>query len=612
MRREWWPYLRENPIPVFALVGLLAGAVLQWIVGQPEIAAWVWRVTLVGGGAPLAWGTVKGMLRGRFAADVVAMLAIVTAVITDEPFAGAIVVLMQSGGEALDSYGMRRAQSSLTSLLARAPRTARRKRENRLEEIDAADVQVGDLLVVSPGELVPVDGTLLTGEAEIDESALTGEPLAHPKLEGDGLLSGSVNAGGAFEMRADAPSSESQYARIVALVRQAQDSQSPVTRLADRYAVWFTPLTLLLCAFGWWYTGNPETVLSVLVVATPCPLILATPIAVISGINRAAKEGIIVKGGAALEQVGRAQAVVFDKTGTLTFGTPSVERVVALDGLSEEELLHRAASVEQLSSHLLARTLTIEAQNRLGHLPLPEDFRETPGHGVEGVVGGRHVRVGSHRFIKKSAQEKGHDLGEHHSEHGMLSAYIAIDHQPRGLIFFSDRLRPGVPQMMKRLRELGVRHTVMLTGDHRESAMPIAHAAGVDEVDADLLPADKVTAVRMLKEQYDPVVMVGDGINDAPALATATVGVAMGARGSAISSEAAGIVLLVDDIGRVADIIDTGKRTLRIARQSIYAGLGVSLALMVVAGLGYIPAPIGALSQEVLDVAVILNALRAR
>jgi heavy metal translocating P-type ATPase len=442
------------------------------------------------------------MLRGRFASDVVAMLAILTAVIMGEYFAGVIVVLMQSGGEALERYGLRRASSSLEHLLARAPHTAHRKRADYLEEIAVAQVAVGDALVVRPGELIPVDGTLLSASADVDESALTGEPLAAGKQRDDRLLSGSVNAGGAFEMQAAALSSESQYAKIVTLVRQAQEEKPPIGRLADQYAVWFTPLTLLMCALGWLITGDPRTMLAVLVVATPCPLILATPIAVISGINRAADRRIIVKGGAAIEQVGRAKAVVFDKTGTLTLGTPVLDRVTLFNGHSAVGLLRKAASVEQLSSHLLGRTLVQAAQADGGPLPLPDNFREVPGRGVEGHVEGEHILVGSPRFLaerlgpERIAGARG--LREHGAAGDTLAAFVAVDLEPAGVVVFNDKLRPGVPDLVQRLHRLGVQRTVMLTGDRLVNARAIAADAGVDEVHADLLPEDKVAVLLKL------------------------------------------------------------------------------------------------------------------
>ena len=601
-----WAFTKNNPVPYIAALGLLLGGALHF--HQPALARWVWLATLIGGGTPLVWRTLRGMVQGKFASDVVAMLAIITAVVMDQAFAGVIIVLMQAGGEALESYSLGRASSSLDQLLARAPRMAHRKTGGELAEVEVVSVHPGEILVVRPGDLIPVDGTLLSAQADVDESALTGEPISRGKDLGDALLSGSVNTGGAFEMRADKVSADSQYSKIVQLVRQAQDEKPPLQRLADRYAVWFTPLTLVMCGIGWWVTGEARTILSVLVVATPCPLILAVPVAVISAINRAAGRGIIVKGGTALEQIADAQAFVFDKTGTLTLGTPVVEAVIPFDGLTPGEILHAAGSVEQLSSHLLGRTLAAAAQAG-GPLTLPTGFQEVPGRGVEADVDGQHVLVGSPRFLKERIGSAG---PAQNGAAGALEAYVAVGGKASGVIRLNDGLRPGVDTMLLRLKEMGVRHTVMLTGDNAANGTAIGAKIGLDEVKANLLPEDKVKALQELKARYKPIVMVGDGINDAPALATATVGVAMGAHGTGISAEAAGIVLLVDDVTKVADAMEIGKRMVRIAKQSIGVGLGLSFACMVAAVFGKIPPVTGALLQEVIDVAVILNALRAR
>ena len=601
-----WAFTKNNPVPYIAALGLLLGGALHF--HQPALARWVWLATLIGGGTPLVWRTLRGMVQGKFASDVVAMLAIITAVVMDQAFAGVIIVLMQAGGEALESYSLGRASSSLDQLLARAPRMAHRKTGGELAEVEVVSVHPGEILVVRPGDLIPVDGTLLSTQADVDESALTGEPISRGKDLGDALLSGSVNTGGAFEMRADKVSADSQYSKIVQLVRQAQDEKPPLQRLADRYAVWFTPLTLVMCGIGWWVTGEARTILSVLVVATPCPLILAVPVAVISAINRAAGRGIIVKGGTALEQIADAQAFVFDKTGTLTLGTPVVEAVIPFDGLTPGEILHAAGSVEQLSSHLLGRTLAAAAQAG-GPLTLPTGFQEVAGRGVEADVDGQHVLVGSPRFLKERIGSAG---PAQNGAAGALEAYVAVGGKASGVIRLNDGLRPGVDTMLLRLKEMGVRHTVMLTGDNAANGTAIGAKIGLDEVKANLLPEDKVKALQELKARYEPIVMVGDGINDAPALATATVGVAMGAHGTGISAEAAGIVLLVDDVTKVADAMEIGKRMVRIAKQSIGVGLGLSFACMVAAVFGKIPPVTGALLQEVIDVAVILNALRAR
>lgn len=607
--------LRAYPVPVVALAGLVLGGIIGVVFGRYDISRWIWYGTLVVGGAPVVFKTTVGMTRGRFAADIVAMLAIVTAILTDESFAGVVIVLMQTGGEAIDDYGFRRASSSLEELVARAPRLARRRRNDSVEEVRVEEVRVGETLVVRPGDLVPVDGVVAQGAAEVDESAITGEPLPRTKAGGEELLSGSVNVGSAFEMKATRVSGESQYSKIVELVRKAQAERPPIQRLADRYAVWFTPAALGIAALSLALTRSVDSFLAVLVVATPCPLILATPLAVIGGVNKAAKESIIVKSGAAIEQIGRGRVVIFDKTGTLTYGTPVIDHLASFDG-REDEMLRLAASVEDLSSHPVAVALAREGRRRFGELLAVSAFKESPGQGVQGEVGGRSVVVGSQRFVESALGSKFDDessaILKTPQGKGNLVSYVAVDGRPVGVVVFGDQLRPGVPTLVQRLRELGVQHTVMLTGDNPANASTVAREAGIERVKANLLPEQKVDEVKKLTEEYRNSVMVGDGINDAPALATATVGVAMGAHGTGISAEAADMVLLVDDVTKVGDGMAIGQQMLRIARQSILFGMAGSFILMGIASFGYIQPAAGAVMQEVLDVAVILNALRVR
>jgi len=590
--------LARRPVAAVAALGLAAGLVAH--------SDRIFLVTLVVGGVPLVVQTLRGLLRGRFAADVVAMLAIVTALVLGQYFAGVVIVLMQSGGEALEIYAMRRASQSLEALLARAPKVAHRLRGDAIVDVPVDAVRVGDLLVIKPGDLVPVDAEVTEGTSTVDQSALTGEPLPIRAVPGTTLLSGSVNLEGVVRVRALRPSEQSQYQQIVRLVERARQEKPPIQRLADRFAIWFTPLTLAMCGVAYLVTGSPTSVLAVLVVATPCPLILATPVAVIAGISRAADLGVIVKHGVAIEQVGRARAVVFDKTGTLTLGQPSVAHVEALDGVPAGDVLRLAAAVEQLSSHHLGRAVAEAGRVRFASLAAVADFTETPGRGVSGRVEGHAVCIGSARYLRDCGVTAADAVGE-----GTV-AYVAIDGRVAGSIEFADRLRHQVPALMQRLAVLGVTNTVMLTGDREAPAEAIAAQAGIRTVRANLLPADKVAAVRELTARYGNVVMVGDGINDAPALAAATVGVAMGAHGTAVSAEAADIVLLVDDIARVGDAMAVSRRMRRIALQSIGLGLGVSFALMVVASFGHITPAAGAVMQEALDAAVILNALRVR
>ncbi len=607
--------VRRYPIPFFAIAGLAAGFVAGYVLGRHELGSAIWIAVLVIGGAPIVISTAAGLTRGRFNADVVAMLAILVAVITGESFAGIIIVLMQSGGEALEDYATGRASSSLNELIARAPRKAIRRKGAKTEEIKVEEVSVGDVLLIRQGDIVPVDGVVISGEGELDEAALTGEPVPVGKSPGSGLVSGSIALNGAFEMKATKISSESEYERIVQLVREAQRKKPRIQRIADRYAVYFTPITLLVSALGYLITGRVDTVLAVLVVATPCPLIIATPIAIISGINRAAKESIVVKSGASIEQVGEAMAVAFDKTGTLTVGRPVIDSIIPVNQYSEEKLLYLAGSAEQLSSHAVAKSIVAEAASRSGNLEVPAKFMETPGSGVTAEIGGSSVSIGSFEYVLNTLSRK---LSEEESGElmrkggGSLASFISVDGVMAGVILFKDKIRPGVDSMVDGLRRMGVMEVVMLTGDNRENASIIASSAGITNVQSNLLPSQKVEFIKELGRRHGTTVMVGDGINDAPALASATIGIAMGAHGSGISSESADMVLLVDDVTLVTEAIRISRRMMKVARQSIVVGLGLSVALMVIAAFGYIQPALGAIMQEVIDASVILNALRAR
>jgi heavy metal translocating P-type ATPase len=573
----------------------------------------VWTGGLVLTGAPVVWRTLRGIASGRFAADLVAMLAIVAALPLGQPLAGLIVVLMQTGGEALERYAEGRASEAVRALEAAAPRTAHRVRPGEVEEIPADTVAVGDELLIRPGEMVPCDGIVVAGRSHVDVSRLTGEPLPVSAAPGVTLRSGSLNLESPLTLRATALARESQYARIVELVRSAQASKSPIQRLADRYAVWFTPLTLVVCVLAWLGSGDPVRVLAVLVVATPCPLILATPVAIIGGINQAARRGIVFRHGTALEQLGGVRTAVFDKTGTLTIGRPEVARLLVSGTLDEAELLRLVAAVEHGSGHLLGRMVVQAATARGIRLPEARDVVEASGQGITGVVEGRRVTVGAWSYVvarepHAEPELRGLLAGEPATA---LRAVVVVEGEGVGAVEYADRVRAGLPELLHRLRGLGIRRTVLLSGDSQANAAAVAAEVGIDEAHGDLLPEAKVAVVHRLVKSGEPVVMTGDGTNDAPALSTATVGVALASGGGGITAEAADAVILADDPGRLADAIAISRRTLHLARESIWVGLGLSAGAMIVAGLGHIPPTVGALLQEAIDVAVILNALRA-
>jgi heavy metal translocating P-type ATPase len=604
-----------SPPPLIALAFLLAGFATPLVLSADPWRDRVWLLGLLVTGVPVAWRTLRGMLRGEFAADVVAMLAIVGALLLGQPLAGLVVVLMQTGGEALDAYAVARASNAVAALEADAPRTAHRVREGRVEDIDAGIIEPGDALLIRPGELVPADGVVLDGTSHVDTSRLTGEPVPVRTAVGARLLSGSVNQEGAFTMRAERRSQESQYARIVDLVRSAQASKSPLQRTADVWAVWFTPLTLLACLVAWLVSHDWTRVLAVLVVATPCPLILAAPVAIIGGINRAARRAIIVRHGAALEGLSRVDTAVFDKTGTLTVGKPQVARVIAGDGSDLLTVLAKAAAVEQGSGHLLARVIVAEAEARGATLAMAAALHETPGRGVTGEVAGEWVVVGSPDFVRERLQERvpaaAGLLTTMESDVTGLRAYVATAGGEVARIEFADQIRPELAPMFEALRALGLRDLYLFSGDREENVRAIAEAVGISQFAGGLTAQDKASRVSAIEKGGRRVLMVGDGTNDAPSLSTATVGVALAGHGGGVVAEAADVVLLVDDPGRIPEAVEIGRRALFIARQSIGVGLGLSLVGMGFAAAGMLTPVAGALIQEAIDVAVILNALRA-
>jgi heavy metal translocating P-type ATPase len=608
------PRLRAAALPAAALAFIIAG--LLALPGSPPYpAVRIWMAGLLLTGAPVVVATLRGMLRGRFASDIVASLAIVTAVLVGNPLPGLIVVLMQTGGEALERLAEGRASAAVRELEAQAPRVAHRWAGERLEDIAADAIATGDRLLVRGGELVPADAVVLEGRSHVDTKAITGEPVPRLAEPGTLLLSGMANIEGPLTVRATARAGESQYARIVDLVRTAQSSKAPLQRLADRYAVWFTPLTLVVCALAWFASRDVQRILAVLVVATPCPLILAVPVAVIGGINRAARRQVVFRHGGALEALGGVRVAVFDKTGTLTVGRPGVRTVHVRPPFEVDEVLRLAAAVELRSSHVLARTVVDAANAVHARLPSATDVVEEAGRGVEGRADGRHVAIGSLSYFESRDPALAACLGEMlaslEQHEGTARSGVVIDGRLAAVLEFADQVRPEVPAMLARLKAAGIGRTLLLTGDSTSNARQVGTALGFDDAHGDLLPEDKVRQVRALVDGGERVLMLGDGTNDAPALSAATVGVALASGGGGVTAEAADIVLLADDPGRLVDAVHISRRTLAIARQSVWAGLGLSALAMVFAAFGVIPPTAGALLQEGIDVAVILNALRA-
>ena len=608
-------------LPAAALAFLALGTVVPLMVSADPWRNRIWFAGLVLTGIPVVWRTFTGLLRGAFAADVVAMLAIAGSILLGQPLAGLVVVLMQTGGEALDAYAVARASGAVEALEADAPRTAHRVVTGQVHDIEAIEITPGDELLVRPGELVPCDGTVVSGSSHVDTSRLTGEPIPVRAAVGTSLLSGSVNQEGALTLRAVRTSQDSQYARIVDLVRTAQASKSPLQRTADKWAVWFTPLTIGACVLAWFLSHDWNRVLAVLVVATPCPLILAAPVAIIGGINRAAKRSIIVRNGGALEALASVNSAVFDKTGTLTVGKPRVHQVVTDDGVSAEAMLGMAAAVEQGSGHLLARVIVAEAESRGATMRIATELVETAGRGVTGLVDGRYVAVGSPDFVRERVPSMAARLAALEVGSSGLRAYVATDGSNKGVdtghvasvarIEFADELREELAPMFAELAALGITDAYLFSGDTAENVAKIAKAVGITQYEGDLTAEAKVARVAALEARGRRVVMVGDGTNDAPSLTTATVGIALAGHGGGVVAEAADVVMLIDDPRRVPEAVRIGRRSLMIAKQSICVGLGLSLVGMGFAAAGMLTPVAGALIQEVIDVAVIFNALRA-
>jgi heavy metal translocating P-type ATPase len=606
---SWVRRRGSTAVLAFAVAGLAVGAVLH-LSSSGKAGNLLWIVVAICGALYAVLSMVEGLRIGRVGVDVIALLAVVGAVWVSEYLAAAVIGVMIASGRSLENWAAGRARRSLRALLARAPSNAHRYKESLLETVNLASVTPGDLLMVGPGELVPVDGTVTSTLAILDESTLTGEPLPVEHPMGDAVRSGTVNAGGPFDLRSTTTSEASSYAGVVRMVTEAEASQAPFTRLADRYALWFLAGTLLVSGGSWALAGATRAV-AVLVVATPCPLILAAPVALVSGVACAARRGVIVKGGGVLERLARCTTLLVDKTGTLTGGRPTLTGMVPAGARTAPEVLGMAASLDQVSPHVLATAVVRSATEQGCRLVLPTDVTEIPGLGIRGTVSGHDVAVGKAEWVGLIGSPAWARSARRQARlDGALTVFVGVDSQPAGVLIFEDPLRPDATRTMRGLRQAGIRRIVMVTGDRAEVAESVGAVIGMDQVLAERTPAEKLDAVR-LESRRAPTIMVGDGVNDAPALALADVGVAMGARGASASSEAADIVLTIDRIDRIGDAVLIAHRTRRIALQSVLAGMGLSVVAMGVAAAGLLPAVWGALLQEGIDVVVIMNALRA-
>lgn len=606
MFRKLGHFFREYYQFAWVVVTVITALIFS-LFGLTKVAHIILGAAAIVNVIPLIWGMIQDLRHGTYGVDILAATAIITSVVLGEYWAGMIIVLMLTGGEALEDYAENRAKAELSSLLEGAPKKTTIIRGRKTSEIAVGKVQVGDKLLIKPGEVIPVDAIILEGDSSLDESSLTGESLPVTKTVGDTILSGAINVDGVLTVKALHIAAESQYEQIIKLVKAAASSQSPFVRLADRYAVPFTILSFIIAGGAWIMSGDPMRFLQVLVVATPCPLILGAPIALISGISRAAKHGIIIKNGTAIEQLSAVRTVAFDKTGTLTVGKPVVGTVTAYGKATQGEVLKLAAALEQSSNHVLAEAVVAAAAKKKISLPKTKNVREIAGHGLEGTINGTQVRVGKYSYIKDAgfALPKGFKA----SALTDTTSLVVKANEVIGTIQFTDELRPESKSTLQKLKSLGIRNTLMVTGDNETTARKIAKKLGISDVRADCLPGDKLVAIEGVKNR--PVAFVGDGVNDAPVLTAADVGIALGARGSTAASETADVVIMLDDISKVGQSIDIAKNTLKIARQSIMIGIVISIGLMLVYSTGRFSAASGAAIQELVDITVIIYALRA-
>ena len=587
-----------------ALLSLILAIVLTYF-NLSKLAHVILAIVALFEVIPLLMGMWEDIKDGSYGIDILAATAIVASVILGEYWAAIVVVIMLTGGESLEDYADHKAMRELDSLLKRAPVSAHLLKNKNLVDVKVGELKLGDYIVIKPGEVVPVDSIVTEGTSSFDESSLTGESIPVTKKVGEKLLSGAVNIEGSLTAKVLATAENSQYQQIIKLVKSAAASKSPFVRLADRYSIPFTIISYAIAVTVWVVSGHAIRFLEVIIVATPCPLLLAAPIALISGMSRASRHGIIVKTGSALERLAEAKTIAFDKTGTLTNGDLRINDVHLIVSKSKDEVLTLAASLEQYSGHIIAQSIVDEAKSKNIKLPKIKGLKEIPGKGLTANFKNHRILVGKVDLLK----DEGLSVPDKLSKLNTTSVFVARDNDILGYITLEDTLRDESKKTILNLTSQGIKHLIMVTGDNQKTAERIAAKIGITEIVANALPADKLNAIERLKNR--PVAFVGDGINDAPVLTASDIGIALGARGSTAASESADMIIMLDDISRVASAHKIAKRTFSIAKQSILAGIALSVVLMIIFATGKFKPLYGAILQEVVDVVVIFNALRA-
>ncbi len=606
--------LREWALPAVLLLTLL----LSWHGGLDRLVGF--DVALLGavlGAAVIIKDTaVVTWRKRRITSGVLVSVALVATVVVEDFRAGAIVALMMLIGEALESRTLRRTRKAIEGLLRLSPETALLKTPGGYREVPVEEVEVGDVVLVRPGARVPVDGKVVSGTASLDQASITGESMPVDKAEGDSVFAGTISVSGAVEVMADRVGEATSLAQIVRIVREAQENKGEGQKVADRFAAWFTPAVLVIAAGVWMLTGDVIRSVSILVVACPCALVLATPTAVVASIGSAARQGVLVKGGLTIEEAARVTAVILDKTGTLTLGRPRVEEVFALDGVTESEVLAAAAVAEHRSEHPVARAVVDHASRRGLPVPPPTAFEQLPGVGVRATQGGRSIVVGNRRALTLAdASDPGRVAAarrwlEDREGQGYTSLVVLLDGKPMGCLAVGDTIRAEAPGFIRELKRVGLR-VMMLTGDNARTAGTVASRLGVDDFRAEILPADKAAVVTALRAEGHRVAMVGDGVNDAPALATADVGIAMGVAGTDVAIEAADIALMADNLAAVPGVFRLSRAAYRIIWQNILVfALLLNLVGMVLAGQGYLTPVASAVVHNVASVLVVVNSAR--